>query len=47
MSYTYITQEQINVPAIRETEPALSELYLARQERMLSEQDLIGASCRR
>ena len=47
MSYTYITQEQINVPAIRETEPALSELYLARQERMLREQDLIGANRRR
>jgi hypothetical protein len=48
MSYTYITQEQINVPAIRETEPALSELYLARQERMQREQKLfIGANRRR
>jgi hypothetical protein len=48
MSYTYITQEKIEVPAIRETEPALSELYLARRERLLREQKLfIGANRRR
>jgi hypothetical protein len=47
MSYTYITQEQINVPAIRETEPALSELYLARQERMQREQKLFIRANRR
>jgi hypothetical protein len=47
MSYTYITQEQINVPAIRETEPALSELYLARRERTLREQKLFIRTNRR
>jgi hypothetical protein len=47
MSYTYITQEQINVPAIRETEPALSELYLDRQERMQREQELFIRANRR
>ncbi|MGD2096396.1 MAG: hypothetical protein PVG35_02380 [Desulfobacterales bacterium] len=48
MSYPYITQEKINVPAIREIEPALSELYLARREGVLREQKLfIGANRRR
>ena len=39
MSYTYITHEQIRVPAIRETEPAHSELYFARWERRNREQE--------
>ena len=48
MSYTYITQKKIDVPVIKETEPALSELYLARQKRIQREQKLfIGANRRR
>ena len=37
MSYTYITRKKIDVPVIKETEPALSELYLARHKRMQRE----------
>jgi hypothetical protein len=47
MSYTYITQEKIRVPAIRETEPALSELYLARKQCTLREQIHIDVNRRR